>query len=31
MMRRTVEDGERILADALAAMREGDYPRRDAR
>jgi hypothetical protein len=31
MMRRTVEDGERVLADALAAIREGDYPRRDAR
>lgn len=30
MMRRTVEDGERILAEALAAMRKGRYPRRDA-
>jgi hypothetical protein len=27
MMRRTEEDGERILAEALAAMRSGDYPR----
>ena len=27
-MRRTVEDGERILDDALAALRDGDYPRR---
>ena len=27
MMRRTVKDGERVLADALAAMREGKYPR----
>jgi hypothetical protein len=27
MMRRTEEDGERILADALAAMHSGDYPR----
>jgi len=27
MMRRTEEDGERILAEALAAMRAGDYPR----
>src|SRR5581483_204364 len=26
MMRRTVEDGERILAEALAAMRKGTYP-----
>lgn len=31
MMRRTVEEGEEILTDALAAMREGDYPRRDKR
>lgn len=30
MMRRTVEDGERILAEALAAMRQGDYPPRNA-
>lgn len=30
MMRRTVEDGERILAEALAAMRRGNYPPRDA-
>jgi hypothetical protein len=30
MMRRTVEDGERMLADALAAMRAGTYPRRDS-
>jgi hypothetical protein len=29
MMRRTAEDGERILTDALAAMREGCYPRPD--
>ena len=29
MMRRTVEEGEEILTDALAAMREGDYPRRE--
>jgi hypothetical protein len=29
LMRRTVEDGERILADALAAMRKGTYPPRD--
>jgi hypothetical protein len=27
MMRRTDEDGERILAEAIAAMRKGDYPR----
>lgn len=27
MMRRTVEDGERVLAEALAAMRAGRYPR----
>ena len=27
MMRRTVQDGERVLAEALAAMREGRYPR----
>ena len=27
MMRRTVEDGERVLAEALVAMREGRYPR----
>jgi hypothetical protein len=26
MMRRTVEDGERVLSEALAAMRRGDYP-----
>ena len=26
MMRRTVEDGERILAEALTAMRNGTYP-----
>lgn len=26
MMRRTVEDGDRILAEAVAAMRKGDYP-----
>jgi hypothetical protein len=30
MMRRTVEDGERILAEALAAMRARRYPPRDA-
>jgi len=30
MTRRTEEDGERILADALAAMRAGDYPRSGA-
>jgi hypothetical protein len=27
MMRRTEQDGERILAEALAAMHAGDYPR----
>lgn len=27
MMRRTAEDGERVLTEALAAMRAGDYPR----
>jgi len=26
MMRRTEEDGERILKEAVAAMRKGDYP-----
>ncbi len=26
MMRRTVEDGERVLAEAIAAMHKGDYP-----
>lgn len=26
MMRRTVEDGERVLAEALVAMRKGRYP-----
>ena len=30
MMRRTVEDGERILAEALTAMRKGNYPPRDS-
>ena len=30
MMRRTVEDGERILADALTAMHAGCYPHREA-
>ena len=30
MMRRTAEDGERILAEALAAMRKGSYPPRDS-
>jgi len=30
MMRRTVDDGERILAEALAAMRERRPPRRNA-
>ena len=29
MMRRTVEDGERILDEALTAMRKGNYPPRD--
>ena len=28
MMRRTAEDGERILAEALAAMHNGTYPGR---
>ena len=28
MMRRTAEDGERVLAEALAAMRNGTYPSR---
>lgn len=27
MMRRTEEDGERVLAEALAALRDGRYPR----
>jgi hypothetical protein len=27
MMRRTEADGDRILAEARAAMRRGDYPR----
>jgi hypothetical protein len=31
MMRRSVEDGEVILAEALAAMRAGRYPPRDGR
>jgi hypothetical protein len=26
MMRRTEEDGERILTEAVAAMRKGNYP-----
>ena len=26
MMRRTVEDGDRILTEAVAAMHKGDYP-----
>ena len=30
MMRRTEEDGERILAEALAAMRKGNYPPKDS-
>ncbi|MDQ1685984.1 MAG: hypothetical protein QOC82_2721 [Frankiaceae bacterium] len=30
MMRRTEADGQLILADALAAMRTGDYPRAGA-
>ena len=30
MMRRTVADGERILSEALAAMRKGTYPSKDA-
>ena len=30
MMRRTVADGERILAEALAAMRNGTYPSKEA-
>lgn len=28
MMRRTAEDGERILTEALAAMKDGTYPGR---
>lgn len=31
MMRRSVEDGERILAEALASMRDGTYPRNESR
>ena len=31
MMRRTEADGERILAEALTAMRKGKYPPRDAK
>lgn len=31
MMRRTVEDGERLLAEALAAMRQRRYPGKGTR